>query len=96
MSTKSTDLSGFCATTKLIDYIQYTTIDPRQGNNELPLGSYTREKCQKLMVALDIKRKVTTISLKYVQDLWERFAEEFNIPFLTAVIDRDDMILLKE
>ena len=39
------------------------------------------------MVTLDIKRKVTAISLKYVQDLWERFAEEFDVPFLTAVID---------
>ena len=80
-------LSGFCTTTKLIDYIKYTNIDPREGSNELPLGSYTREQCQKLIVTLDIKRKVTTVSLKYVQDLWERFAEEFNIPFLTAVID---------
>ena len=80
-------LSGFCTTTKLIDYIKYTNIDPGEGCNELPLGSYTKEQCKKLMVTLDIKRNITTISLKYVQDLWERFAEEFDIPFLTAVID---------
>ena len=40
-----------------------------------------------MTVTLDIKRNVTTISLQYVQELWEQFAEEFDIPFLTAVID---------
>ena len=82
-------LSGYCTTTKLIDYIHCTNIDSRQpeGHNELSLASYTREQCQRLMVTLDIKRNITNLSLKYVQDLWERFAEEFNIPFLTAVVD---------
>ena len=80
-------LSGYYTTTKLIDYIQYTNINVSQGCNELPLRSYTKEQYQKLMVTLKIKRNITTLSLKYVQDLWERFAEEFDIPFLTAVLD---------
>ena len=80
-------LSGYCTTTKLIDYIKYTNINPQQGHNKLPLGSYTREQCQKLTVTLGLVRNITELSLKYIQDLWERFAEEFNIPFLTAVLD---------
>ena len=80
-------LSGYCTTTKLINYIQDHNIDTEEGHNELPLESYTKKRCQRLTVILDIKRKITTLSLKYIQDLWERFAEEFNIPFLTAVLD---------
>ena len=78
-------LSGFCATTKLIDYIKYTNIDRRQGDNKL--GRYTREQCRKLMVTLETKRTITEHSLQYIQELWEIFAEEFDIPFLTAVLD---------
>ena len=80
-------LSGYCTTTKLIDYIKYTNMDPQQGQNRLPLGSYTREQCQKITVTLGLTRNITELSLQYVQDLWEQFAEEFDIPFLTAVID---------
>ena len=64
-------LSGFCATTKLIDYIHYTNIDSIDGANELPLKEFTKLQYQKLMAKLK----------------WEQFAEEFDIPSLTAVID---------
>ena len=81
-------LSGFYAATKLIDYIQYKSIDHQQGCNELTLKSYTEEQRRKLMVTLDIEpRNITELSLKYVQDLWEQFTEEFKIPSLTAVLD---------
>ena len=36
-------LSGYCTTTKLINYIKYKNIDRTQGCNELPQESYTRE-----------------------------------------------------
>ena len=39
------------------------------------------------MVKLKLERNIDILSLKYVQELWEQFAEEFDIPFLTAVID---------
>ena len=82
-------LSGYCTTTKLINYIKYTNIGPQsqQGHSKLPLSTYTREQCLKITVTLGLTRNITELSLQYVQDLWERFAEEFNIPFLTAVID---------
>ena len=79
-------LSGFYATAKLIYYMKYMNVD-RQGSNELHVGNYTREQCQRLMVKLETERNITNISLQYVQDLWERFAEEFHIPYLTAVVD---------
>ena len=79
-------LSGYAATTKLIDYIEYAGVNSRRGSNEIPLGNFTKRHYQRLTVKLDIKRNITLLSLKYVQDLWKQFAEEFHIPFLTAVI----------
>jgi hypothetical protein len=78
-------LSGFYTTTKLIDYITYTSIDST-AVNELDLKKLTDTNYQELKVKLELNRKIDIISLKYVQDLWEEFAEEFDIPYLTAVI----------
>ena len=83
-------LSGYEATTTLIDYIKYTKVDSRDGSNEIPLGDYNKSHYQQLRVKLDIERNITLLSLKYVQDLWEQFAEEFHIPFLTALINKID------
>ena len=80
-------LSGFYTTTKLIDYIKYTNIDST-ADNELDLEKLTDANYQKLKVKLDLDRKINTLALKYVQDLWEEFAEEFDIPYLTAVIGK--------
>ena len=81
-------LSGFYTTTKLIDYITYTSIDSAV-EGEFDLEKLTTANYQKLTVDLKLDdRKIDTLSLKYVQDLWEEFAEEFNIPDLSAVIDK--------
>lgn len=34
------------------------------------------------------EKNLTRLSLQYVQELWKQIAVEFDIPFLTAVIDR--------
>ena len=39
-------------------------------------------------MVLQLERKVSQLSLEYVVKLWESFAEEYEIPSLTAVIDR--------
>ena len=80
-------LSGFYTTTKLIDFITYTSIDST-AVDKLDLRKLTDANYQKLKVKLELDRKIDIISLKYVQDLWEEFAEEFDIPYLTAVIGK--------
>jgi hypothetical protein len=80
-------LSGFYTTTKLIDYITYTSIDST-AVDKLDLRKLTDANYQKLKVKLELDRKIDIISLKYVQDLWEEFAEEFDIPYLTAVVGK--------
>ena len=82
-------LSGFYTTTELIKYIQYTNFDPTMETSELDLEQFTLAHYHKLMVKLELDgRKINMKSLKYVQELWEQFAEEFNIPYLTAVIGK--------
>ena len=83
-------LNGYCAATKLIDYIQDMN---RQGwnreSNDLPLQNYTAVHYQVLKVNFKMnERNLSMLSLQYVQELWKQFAVEFDIPFLTAVIDK--------
>lgn len=86
-------LSGFYATTKLIDYIRYTNLPQNDDSEEdpnkpLPLQNYTVKDYRRLKVVLKTDRKISKLSLVYVQELWNSFAEEFDIPSLTAVIDK--------
>ena len=84
-------LSGFYTTTKLIEYIQDKSV---QYDSDTEMDSstektYTTKQYKKLTVKLNVsERKFTQISMIYVRDLWISFAEEFNIPSLTAIIDK--------
>lgn len=81
-------LSGFYATTKLIDYIRYTKfMNARRGTSELPLETYNTEY-ERLTLKLKTERDISNWSLMYVQELWNSLADEFRIPSLTAVIDK--------
>ena len=82
-------LCGFHTTTKLIDYINDPSLNQsrQRGPINLPLASYDDEY-DSLSVKLKTKRNLSMLSLMYVQDLWNSFAEEFRIPSLTAVIDK--------
>ena len=82
-----THLSGFYTTTTLIDYITYTNVDST-ADNKLDLERQTDANYQKLKVMLELDRKIDTLALKHVQELWEEFAEEFDIPNLTALIGK--------
>ena len=83
-------LSGFYLTTKLIDYIQYQNLSVDDSDEECDHTSpkLTTKQYRKIKVVLQLERKVSQLSLNYVVKLWESFAEEYEIPSLTAVIDR--------
>lgn len=79
-------LNGYFATIKLIPYINLSV---EESSNVLPLSSYTLEQYRKLKVVLNIPdRKITELSMAYVQDMWKKFAREFDIPLLTAIIGK--------
>jgi hypothetical protein len=83
-------LSGFYLTTKLIDYIEYQNLSVDDSDEECdePSPKLTTKQCKKIKVVLQLERKISQVSLDYVVKLWQSFAEEYEIPSLTAVIDR--------
>ena len=83
------DLSGFCVTVKLIDYIRYKNYRAEELEAPVDGEQHSRsELCVKLKDKLEVERRVSTHSLQYVYDLWEDVAEEFDIPCLTTVIHK--------
>ena len=83
-------LSGFYLTTKLIDYIEYQNLSADDSDEEYdqPSPKLTTKQYKKIKVVLQLERKISQVSLDYVVKLWQSFAEEYEIPSLTAVIDR--------
>ena len=83
-------LSGFYLTTRLIDYMEYQNLSADDSDEEYdqPYPKLTPKQYKKIKVVLQLERKISQVSLDYVVKLWQSFAEEYEIPSLTAVIDR--------
>ena len=85
-------LTAFCVTTKLIDYVEYKNITAEDSSDEESDWScppkFDKSQFRKIKVVLKLDRKVSELSLNYVHQLWRSFAEEYDIPSLTAVLDR--------
>ena len=90
------DLSGFLVATRLIEYIEENPFPDEELEEELEeeeedtvLPKLTKKQYRSLKVVLGLStRKISGLSLNYVQELWEKFAEEFDIPLLTTVIKK--------
>ena len=89
--------SGYFATIKLIEFIQKNNFDQYDSDtDEMDVSTcssekmqYTRKHYRKLKVKLNIPHtKITQISMNYVHELWVSFADQFDIPSLTATIDK--------
>ena len=81
-------LNGYYTATKISDYIKQSKLedsmqDPQQP---LPVHTFTLKDYRKLKVELKLDRKVSAMTLSYVDELWRSLAEEFDLPSLTAVI----------
>ena len=84
MTEYKSQLTGYQLTTKLIDYIKEKNL---QGDDDTDQPTqFTAEHYKKIKVVIQLDRKVSDLSLMYVQELWSSFAEEFNIPSLTAIV----------
>ena len=80
-------VTGYFLSTKLIHFMQNSDIDSKamEGSNEVKLST---EQYKNLRIKLKLSRKITDLSLQYVCELWQKIAKEFEIPHLTAIIDR--------
>ena len=81
-------LSGFFATTKIIDFINLSELEELEDDSEEPFAPEKYKKhYRKLKVKLKVKN-ITELTLGYMNTLWQSFADEFGLPSLTAVIDK--------
>ena len=88
MSEYKNQLNGYYTATKISDFIKQSKLeesvqDPQQP---LPVHTFTLKDYRKLKVELKLDRKVSAMTLSYVDELWRSLAEEFDLPSLTAVI----------
>ena len=84
-------LSGFYTTTKLVDFMELkklTVDDVEDECDDQQPPVLSPKQYRQLKVVLKLDRKITTLSLEYVHKLWCSFAEEYDIPSLTAVLER--------
>lgn len=85
------DLSGFLLATKLIEYVTLNPLSDEEMEEEedFPLPKLTKKQYRSLKVVLNLDtRKISELSLNYVRELWEKFAEEFDLPLLTTIIKK--------
>ena len=81
-------LTGFYTITKIADFIKMSDFEDSEQDPEqpLPVHTFTLKDYRKLKLKLKLDRKVSVVTLSYVDELWRSLAEEFDLPCLTAVI----------
>ena len=81
-------LTGFYTITKIADFIKLSDFEGNEQDPQqpLPVHTFTLNDYRKLKLKLKIERKVSAVTLSYVDELWRSLAEEFDLPCLTAVI----------
>ena len=81
-------LTGFYTITKIADFIKLSDFEESEQDPQQPLPTdiFTLKDYRKLKLKLKINRKVSAVTLSYVDELWRSLAEEFDLPCLTAVI----------
>ena len=47
----------------------------------------TKREYRKIKVVLNLDRRISDVSLDYVHNLWRSFAEEYDLPSATAIIE---------
>ena len=84
-------LTGFYVVTRLVDYMEYKKLsvdDFSDKPSDQPPPVLTPKQYGRLKVVLQLERRISELSLEYVHKLWCSFAEEYDIPSLTVVLER--------
>ena len=83
------ELAGFKATTKIVDYIKLCSDEKEIADSDQSLrediARYDRRYCRKLTMKL--KSRVTEKSLDYIDQFWRSIADHFLLPSLSALLD---------
>ena len=90
-------LSGFYVTTKIVDFIALTEFDDSDNDSEdhnqsifMPNKSDSKKFYHDLRVTLKLDKmfKLSDMTMSYVDTLWKKLIERFNLPPLTAIIKK--------
>lgn len=83
------ELTGFKATTRLIDYIKACKDDKNIAEStqtiQQNMARYDSRYCHKLTIKL--KARVTQTSLLYIDQFWRSVADHFLLPCLSVLLD---------
>ena len=83
------ELAGFKATTRIVDYIKMCSGEEEIADAEQSLrqdmARYDRQYCRKLTVKL--KSRVTEKSLDFIDQFWRSIADHFLFPSLPVLLD---------
>ena len=82
------ELAGFKATTKIVDYIKKCNSNDEEiadSDEHLQMARYDKRYCRSLTIKL--KSRVTEKSLDYIDQLWRSIAEYFYLPSLSVLLD---------
>ena len=82
--------AGFCATTSIFSFVKLSELleNDLPEDNQLFSPKKDNRYYRKLTLKLKMKKTISEVTLKYVNELWESLQEEFDLPPLTAVIDK--------
>ena len=96
-------LSGFYVTTKIVDFINLSELDNPDDNSSDDSNDDSEDENQqslsrkeykklyrelKVTLKLDRTIKFSSITMNYVETLWNSLIKEFNLPPLTAIIKK--------
>ena len=88
MTDYESKLTGFYTTTKIADFIKLSDFEDSEQDPQqpLPVHTLTLKDYRRLKLKLKLSRKVSAVTLSYVDELWRSLAKKFDLPSLTAVI----------
>lgn len=85
-------LSGFHMTVKIVDFMEYQKLTANDSDDDSDqaeqLQKLTKKQYRRIKVVLKLDRKISDLSLLYVDTLWRSIADEYELPSLTAVLEK--------
>ena len=91
ISNYKASLTGYFVITKLPSYMKYRQLVPddfeEDAEQQTTRKKLTKREYHKIMVVLKLDRRISDVSLDYVHNLWRSFAEEYDLPSATAIIE---------
>ena len=81
-------LSGFQATTRIIDFVKLSELEDSEEDDQIFSPKKYNRHYRKISLKLNLNRTVSELTLDYVNQLWKMLMKEFDLPPLTAIIDK--------